>query len=172
MLVTAYKEDNYIIYSGGTGDGVNARFIDGRTRNRKYCAGYCNSTIHPGYLTDDMVLCHQCGDKNCDFFCHDIDFEKEAKKSRIKEKKRRERKERAEREEVMRLCCNVACTFDGVGIAKVRKEGPTLWEVRYAAIASFDKEGFEGELKRTLNADVHLVDCGYDFERAVELVFG
>jgi hypothetical protein len=171
MLVTVFGSETRIIYGSQASRGVNAIFIDGRIRNKKYCAGYCNSLTHPGYLTDEMVCQHQCGDKECDYFCCEVDFEREEKRSKIKENRRIEQELRAEREAVMRACCGVAQRYEGVGIAEMNKAAAGGWLVKYAAICSFDEAEFRHELEMALRSPVELVCGDYSFDAAVELVF-
>lgn len=172
MLVAIYSDNQYIVDDDKDSLGINARFIDGRIRNKKYCAGYCNSDSHPGYLTDEMICQHQCGEKECHTFCCSVDFEKEVKRSKIKESKRFEQQARREKDNVMQLCCSIASRYDGVGVAEVSKERSDAWIVKYASICSFDLAAFKRDVEKALNQGVMLVDGEYDFDRAQRLVYG
>jgi len=172
MLVTVFSSETHIIEDSRAAKGINARFIDGRIRNKKYCAGYCNSRMHPGYLTDEMVCQHQCGDKECDYFCCDVDLEREMERSRIKAGRRMERERRVEREAALEACCSVAAGYEGVGIADVNKAAAGGWIVKYAAICSFDAAELRRELKKALNSPVEMICGNYSFDAAAELVFG
>jgi|GEM_PF-2916215 len=172
MLVAVYSDNQYIVDEGRDGMGINARFIDGRVRNRKYCAGYCNSDSHPGYLTNEMVCQHQCGDKECCTFCCEVDFDKEERKSTIKASKRFEKEKNAEREEVLEKCNSIAGEYEGLRMVEASKAGISTWTIKYAAICSVDIESLKREVERAIDSEVKLIPGNYDFDRAAELVFG
>ena len=53
--------------------GINCRYINGKIKNKKFCAGYCNSGLHPGALTEKMIQRHQCNEKECTRLYHFIE---------------------------------------------------------------------------------------------------
>ena len=71
MLISVYKNDLDILFRELR--GINYRYIDGKIKNKKHCAGYCNSSLHPGALTEKMIKHHQCNEKECTLLYHFVD---------------------------------------------------------------------------------------------------
>ena len=74
MLISVFMEEPNILDMDLS--GYNYRYINGKEKNRKHCAGYCNCDLHCGALTDEMVDKHRCLEKECYHFYAVIDEER------------------------------------------------------------------------------------------------
>lgn len=71
MLISVYKCHPDILFRELR--GINCRYINGKIKNKKFCAGYCDSGLHPGALTEKMIQQHQCNEKECTRLYHFIE---------------------------------------------------------------------------------------------------
>lgn len=71
MLISVYKDSPDMLSKELR--GINCKYINGKMKNKKFCAGYCDCSLHPGALTEKMIKQHQCNEKECTRFYHFID---------------------------------------------------------------------------------------------------
>jgi hypothetical protein len=71
MLISVYADSPNVLAIELR--GINYRYINGRIKNKKFCAGYCDCSLHSGALTEKMIRQHQCNEKECSRLYHFID---------------------------------------------------------------------------------------------------
>lgn len=164
MLVSEFYEGTPEIINREF-QGINVKFIDGKTGNRKFCTGYCNNNIHKGCLNDKIIKQHGCYEKECSFFFTNVDlFFSEIRKI----KKEEEKREKEKLSQIIRQCDEVAKSFDGIRVTDVSQNGD-MFEIEYVTVCSNDISLLELKLQNTINSKILIKEKKCDYDTAVRL---
>ena len=165
MFIGAYNNDFGIDVEL---KGINAKFIDGRERNRNKCFGYCNCHLHKGCLTEEQVREHDCNGKECLYFFNYFDHEKEERRTI-----RKQSKQEYKNIERMQISCEkVLSGIEDIRILSCRYNHFSSWEVSYVSTFGIDESATRKILETSLGAKIKLIKKEFDFETTASLIFG
>lgn len=154
-----------------TDDKPDVRCIDGAKLGRPKCPWYCNSTAHPGYLTQTLAAQHNCHEKFCSFLYRVVNHDK------IKTAQARRQKPglKAEREAMAKTIEEKArvLTKNLDGLKIVRVESPVLneWVVSYVALGACDFTDIIAKMDKEFSIKTEFRRLEYDYDRIVALLF-
>ncbi len=166
MLVSEFRETPIIINIEMK--GVNHRFINGKVRNRKYSAGYCNCNLHRGCLDDQQIVQHACFEKECPHFFKIIDDYYHERKTAHKKAAKEEKQLIIEEMQIVKKCNSLVDDNDGLRITSARKWNKNIWVLEYITICSVDLTRVEQRITNAIGA-VKMVKKECDFDTSMRL---
>lgn len=166
MLISAFPrdEEGFQCFLEETGDSRRCRLIDNKVSSRSKVKGYCASSHHPGYLTEKQIKQHQCIEKECKYLYYikqenkERNFPIEIEIEDISEK-------------VVKKANEAIKPYEGIRIIKAEYNSKDLWNLYYAAIASYNMKTITDVIKKKLNTNIKLHKMSLDFETSSKLVF-
>lgn len=135
------------------------RCIDGRTTGLNNCVGYCQYNGHPGFLTRDQRMQHNCIKKNCDYYI--------PKQKRIESKNQNLDMSRS-----ILDCINERMANDnGVKVLRVEKKGTYEYTAYFITITN--ELPFEIHIpfiNNSFGIKISFTQLHYDFDNCLELM--
>lgn len=170
MLFAEFPSDGYPSILPEPDNKTDVRCIDGAILGRSKCPWYCNSTAHPGYLTQTLAAQHNCHEKFCSFLYRVLNHDK------IKTAQARQKKSdlKAEREALTKTIEEKArvLTKNLDGFKIVRVESPVLneWVVSYVSLGACDFTGIIPKMNKEFSIKTEFRRLEYDYDRIVALL--
>lgn len=166
MLISKFREKPLIINIEMK--SINHTFINGRKRNRKYSAGYCDCELHRGCLDEKQIVQHECYEKECPYFFIIIDDYYADRKKLHKEIEKEKKRIIAEEKLIVEQCNLLIENDDGMRIISAKKKSNEMWILEYITVCSVDIMKLEQKIVEKIGA-VRMIRKECDFETSMML---
>jgi len=135
------------------------RCIDGSITGCGNCVGYCKFEQHPGFLTREQRMQHNCLNKGCHYYV--------AKSAQTSVPKPRDKGK-----ELQEIASRLSADMDGFRITSVAQSAKGEWRIFYVTI-SHDQplEQLLREIRALWEEQVFLQQLSCDFDQAVQLIY-
>lgn len=161
MCETVYSTavSRYEIYEKQSHSRYNRRCIDNSITGCGNCVGYCQYSGHPGFLTKELRMQHNCLGKQC--------FHYVAKP----EKKKIQQMFIDLSSSILNLAHRVMNEDECVRVIKVENTEFNQYTAFYVTITNECKfEGYAARIENELGIQVNFVKLNYDFDKCVALL--
>ena len=140
------------------GEGHNRRCIDGQITGCGKCVGYCQYTVHPGFLTERHRREHQCMEHGCHYYI--------AKPERSKP-----RKEVAPATRLLSLTSEFCGKLEGLRVLRALEE-KNEWVLNYVTLTNeYKLEDIAMLITQQWGEKVRFRRLDLDYETCAELIF-
>lgn len=171
MLFSLYNENEPFLVNDDD-NSTNVRYITGEIKNKKLCAGFCNSDSHPGYMTQKMVDKHRCHEKQCAFFYEEYkNISNSAKKTAFRGNDVRNGLKYFDEKEILKQCQTACRNLDGVKIIRANRDNNNNWIFHYASVCSVDENLLRRKIEMIIKTDFDVKKIECDFDVAERLVY-
>ena len=156
-VIYSTDKNRYAIYERRFGSGYNRKCIDGKVTSCSNCVGYCQYNKHPGFLTTEHLMKHNCEGKGCDYY--------------IAKPKREKIKRSGYVAEILEFIRSEVESNEGIRVINIKEQEGDKYVAYYVTITNdlpFEKAVQEVVAK--FNVELEFIQLNYDFDTCVEII--
>ncbi len=151
---------DYSYYDQKQNHTHNRRCIDGTVTGCGKCVGYCQFSVHSGFLTEEQRKEHNCLGKSCYYYLPKPKTEKT--KSDIKSLTK----------EIIKKSSEVISNLDGIKIIRAEESTQGGWKLKYVTLTNdYSISDLERLISSVLGQKTIMQRLDYDFDIAAQLIY-